>query len=287
MKRLLFVLAVCAGSLAAQTAALLPWQPTQFLDNSGRVLAGGKVCTYVAGTSTGLATYTDSTGATPNPVPPNAIVLDSSGRANIWLAQDRAYKISLFTAGTDGTCSTGTLVRSVDQMTAGMAARYTATAAPTTGTWQTGDFVWNSTPSQSVGSASAVLGWVCVSGGAPGTWVAAGPVPVGNLPAAAVTGAFTPYTTANFIATETGSANAIAGALQDLGGNNVTLAAGLCVTVKLAHTLQAGANTFALNGTVKNIKSHFNSANNIGTAYAATGYWSGCYDATEWLDASE
>ena len=39
------------------------------------------------------------------------------------------------------------------------------TAAPTSGTWDRGDIVWNSVP-----SASGRTGWVCVAGGTPGTW---------------------------------------------------------------------------------------------------------------------
>jgi hypothetical protein len=38
-------------------------------------------------------------------------------------------------------------------------------AAPTGGTWMTGDQVLNSAP-----SAAGYIGWVCVSGGAPGAW---------------------------------------------------------------------------------------------------------------------
>ena len=48
-----------------------------------------------------------------------------------------------------------------------------ATAAPTTGPHARGDFVRNSEPAE-LGVASSmyvVLGWVCVSGGTPGTWV--------------------------------------------------------------------------------------------------------------------
>lgn len=49
-----------------------------------------------------------------------------------------------------------------------------ATAAPTTGTWAQGDFIRNSTPSElgSVGGKYVIFGYLCVSGGVPGTWVA-------------------------------------------------------------------------------------------------------------------
>lgn len=39
------------------------------------------------------------------------------------------------------------------------------TAAPTSGTWQVGDRVWNTAP-----TAGGTLGWVCVTAGTPGTW---------------------------------------------------------------------------------------------------------------------
>ena len=38
-------------------------------------------------------------------------------------------------------------------------------AAPTSGNWARGDIVWNSDP-----ASGGVAGWVCVSGGTPGTW---------------------------------------------------------------------------------------------------------------------
>jgi len=52
--------------------------------------------------------------------------------------------------------------------------RNEGTAAPTTGTWKQGDFVWNTAPAEA-GSASSkyvVIGWVCTVGGTPGTWLA-------------------------------------------------------------------------------------------------------------------
>lgn len=86
-----------------------------------------------------------------------------------------------------------------------------------------------------------------------------------------------------YIGIEGGANNAITGTYPGL-----TLTAGNCVQIQLAHTLQAGANTFALNGgSAKSILSHFNTSNNLGTAYAATGVWAGCYNGTAWLDSSE
>lgn len=64
------------------SAVLTPWFGQQFFDNNGLPLVGGKIYTYEAGTSTPLAAYTDQGGLTPQT---NPIVLDGSGRAQIWI----------------------------------------------------------------------------------------------------------------------------------------------------------------------------------------------------------
>lgn len=93
---------------------------------------------------------------------------------------------------------------------------------------------------------------------------------------------------ANYIATEGGANNAITGSLVDAGGTAVPLAAGLKVVVKLAHTLQAGGNTFDFNaGGALAIKMHTNAASDLGTGYAATGVIELLYDGTVWLDMSQ
>src|SRR5438128_1026902 len=61
-------------------------------DANGWPLSGGKLYTYAAGTTTPLATYTDASGATPNL---NPVVLDSAGRADVWLATGSLYKLVL------------------------------------------------------------------------------------------------------------------------------------------------------------------------------------------------
>jgi hypothetical protein len=66
----------------------------QWLDNNGNPLAGGLISTFIAGTNTPQATYTDSTGGTPQA---NPVVLDSAGRAQIWFAA-ASYKLVLKTA---------------------------------------------------------------------------------------------------------------------------------------------------------------------------------------------
>lgn len=63
----------------------------QLFTNSGVVLAGGKIFTYVAGSTTPQATWTDSTQVVQNA---NPIILDSAGRIpnEVWLADGVAYK---------------------------------------------------------------------------------------------------------------------------------------------------------------------------------------------------
>jgi hypothetical protein len=68
---------------------------SQFFDNDGTVLAGGKIYTYAGGTSTPKTTFTTSAGSVPHA---NPIVLDSAGRVpsgEIWL-QSGTYKFSIF-----------------------------------------------------------------------------------------------------------------------------------------------------------------------------------------------
>jgi hypothetical protein len=67
----------------------------QFFTNTGNVLTGGKLYTYLAGTTTPAATYTNSTGATAHT---NPVVLDAAGRVpggEIWVTQGTAYKFVL------------------------------------------------------------------------------------------------------------------------------------------------------------------------------------------------
>jgi len=72
-------------------AVVTPTAKTQFIDAAGAPLAGGKLYTYAAGTTTPQATYTDSTGATANS---NPVILDSRGEANVWLGE-ATYKFTL------------------------------------------------------------------------------------------------------------------------------------------------------------------------------------------------
>jgi hypothetical protein len=58
-------------------------------DNNGKPLAGGKLYTYRAGSTTPAVTYTDHTGNVPNPV---AITLNLRGEAVVWLDIGVSYK---------------------------------------------------------------------------------------------------------------------------------------------------------------------------------------------------
>ena len=70
----------------------------QFFDSNGVPLAGGRLYTYAAGSTTPETTYTSSTGATANS---NPIILNSAGRVSgtteVWLTITTAYKFVLKT----------------------------------------------------------------------------------------------------------------------------------------------------------------------------------------------
>ena len=74
------------------TAQLSPAPVFRSWDNLGFPLVGGKLFTYAAGTSTPQATYTDSTGNTPNT---NPVILNFRGEAFVWLNPLQSYKFVL------------------------------------------------------------------------------------------------------------------------------------------------------------------------------------------------
>jgi hypothetical protein len=70
----------------------------QFFDNNGVILSGGKLYTYLAGTTTPTPTYTSSSGSTAHT---NPIILDSAGRVpggEIWISNGVTYKFVIRTA---------------------------------------------------------------------------------------------------------------------------------------------------------------------------------------------
>ena len=85
---------------------LSPLLVQRFVDNNGNSLVGGLLYTYAAGTTTPIATYTDSTGGTPNS---NPVVANARGEMNVWIDPTLAYKFVL-------TDQYGSLVWSVDSV---------------------------------------------------------------------------------------------------------------------------------------------------------------------------
>lgn len=77
----------------------------QFFDANGAPLAGGKLYTYAAGTTTPQTTYTDFTGVSANT---NPVILDSRGEASVWL-DTPLYKMALYD-------STNVLIWTVDNI---------------------------------------------------------------------------------------------------------------------------------------------------------------------------
>jgi hypothetical protein len=111
----IMLLALLLPSIAqAQVSvALAPEAKQQFFSISGAPLAGGCLNTYITGTSTPLATYSESTGTFPNA---NPIILDSGGFATIFL-KNATYRFTLTSAG-GVNCSTGTFQYTVDGVSA-------------------------------------------------------------------------------------------------------------------------------------------------------------------------
>jgi len=90
----------------------------QFFTDNGIPLAGGKLLSYAAGTTTPLATYTSATGSSANT---NPIILDSAGRVAgaVWLTEGQLYKFVL-TTSTDVTIGTWDNIAGVnDQLSVG------------------------------------------------------------------------------------------------------------------------------------------------------------------------
>lgn len=103
------------------------------------------------------------------------------------------------------------------------------------------------------------------------------------------TSVWRPYLSAGHVVfvTDAGANNAIT---SPVGSQPVYT--GMIVSVTLAHSLQAGANTFAYaGGSALNVKSSRNPANNIGTAYVSTGVVNVVYAVISstgtWLDLSQ
>lgn len=71
---------------------LSPLPIQKFFGNDGNPLVGGKLFTYLSGTSTKTATYTDAGGLTQNT---NPIVLDYRGECRLWIDPQQSYTFVL------------------------------------------------------------------------------------------------------------------------------------------------------------------------------------------------
>lgn len=115
------VLLLCCCAFGQTPVVLSPVPKLQFFDASGRPLASGCVFSFISGTTTPLATYTDSTGFSVNT---NPLILDSggfagSGSSGMWLQAGQAYRLSVKSFG--GTnCASGSTLYSVDGIGGGL-----------------------------------------------------------------------------------------------------------------------------------------------------------------------
>ena len=70
----------------------MPAPKYRAFDSNGIPLAGGKLYSYQAGTTTPIATYTTRAGTVANA---NPVVLNANGEADVWLAPNTLYKLEL------------------------------------------------------------------------------------------------------------------------------------------------------------------------------------------------
>ncbi|HXN95985.1 MAG TPA: hypothetical protein VN879_15885 [Candidatus Acidoferrales bacterium] len=128
----------------------------QVFQDSGAVLTNALLWTYAAGTSTPVATYTDSTGATPNG---NPIQFNSAGRlpnVAIWQAAGVSIKVQISTnAGTSGSPVFGTQIGpTLDQLSGINDVSFTNTALANPATGFGADLVANAVRSYDLFSSA-------------------------------------------------------------------------------------------------------------------------------------
>lgn len=138
----------------------------QLLDNNAVPLAGGKIYTYEAGTTTPALTYTTSAGSIYHT---NPIILDSAGRVpggQVWVEQDKTYKFLLTTSADvsiatyDNIPSTGNVTWSVENFTGdGSTAVFTLTGTPITenNTWVYINGVYQNKNTYSISGTSLIF----------------------------------------------------------------------------------------------------------------------------------
>lgn len=72
---------------------IMPYIRKNYIDANGQPLVGGKLYSYVAGTTTPKATYQDYALTTLNT---NPVILDSKGSCDVWMSTDELYKFDLY-----------------------------------------------------------------------------------------------------------------------------------------------------------------------------------------------
>ena len=144
---------------AAAQGTIMPVPHQVFLSNAGAPLNNAKICTYSAGTTTPLSTYSDEalTVELPNPIRTNSAGRPQNGsgtETNVyWSAA--SYRIDVLTAGSDATCSTGTTIYSADNVPAIPALAAALDVTGTAGeTLAAGDVVYLSDGSASCGATA-------------------------------------------------------------------------------------------------------------------------------------
>ena len=106
---LMFATSAFAQLPAASQVPLPRWQP---LDNNGKTVPGGKICTYqTGGFSNPQATYTSAAGNVQNS---NPIILDSAGRANVWFGNGLTYRVVFQQPGNNFCPGTGATIWTQD-----------------------------------------------------------------------------------------------------------------------------------------------------------------------------
>jgi hypothetical protein len=215
-------------------AKLLPVLKSRFTDANGVPLAGGKLYTYVANTSTPQATYTDQTGATPNT---NPIILDANGAADIWL-NDSFYKFIL----TD--VSDVTILTKDNVSVASDSAASAATSAT------------NATNSATAAAASA-------------TAASASSTSAATSASNALTSASNASTSATNAANSATTATTQAGIATTQAGNASTSASGASTSATNAANSATAANTSATNAANSATTAGTNATNAANSATAA------------------
>ena len=110
------------ASAAAAQGTVAPNPRITYLSNAGVPLNNAKICTYVGGTTTPQATYSDEALATalPNPIRTNSAgrPQNASGTETNVYWSAASYRVVVMTAGSDATCSTGTTIYTADNVPA-------------------------------------------------------------------------------------------------------------------------------------------------------------------------